>query len=149
MTPTLLSPRSAQLPDDLSALTDAELHNLVATEHRRHNPPWIYFLCALWFILMFYFAISNMLPPRRRLSHHLRIPDRFFRWAPGKAKFDLEWKVKEDIRKREEEQRRRVFAEQVTAFPPQVKDGVMGKGKGKPQVEDVELRMLTPMERGL
>jgi hypothetical protein len=140
---TLLYPRS-QLTVDLSSLTESEHHALLANEHRRHSPPWIYVLCVLWLVLMFTFGISNMLPPRRSISHYVRLPNRFFRWAPGKKEFDLEWEVKQNIRKGEERQRR-LFGEGVAVAPERVSNGV--KGKEKTQVEDVELRILTPLER--
>ena len=93
MSPNLIHPRAA----DLNNLTDSQLHSLVADEHRRHSfPPW-YVLYMIWLFFMIAFGISNMLPPRHCISHYLRLPDRLFRWTPGKQKFDLEWDVKENI----------------------------------------------------
>jgi hypothetical protein len=142
MIPTLF-PREV-LMINLENLTQAELHDLVADDRRRHSPPWIYVFCVFWLLFMFTFGISKMLPPRLRISHFLRIPDRFFRWAPGKAEFDLDWNINSDVRaKKGEEEQRQVFAEQTAAPPPKTHVG----GREAGQMEDIELRMLTPLER--
>jgi hypothetical protein len=146
------TPTPSRLPDDLTTLTDSQLHALATAERAHHSPPLIYVLCALWFLLMFYFALTNILPPHRCLSHYLHLPNRFFQWAPGKAKFDLEELVRENIKKGEEEtRRRRVFAERGVAVPGKVR--VKGREIGKlgveMEMEEVELRMLSPLERGV
>ncbi|KAF2680870.1 hypothetical protein K458DRAFT_421203 [Lentithecium fluviatile CBS 122367] len=146
MSPTHLIPRS-QIAVDLSTLTPSELYALITSERLRHSPPWIYFLCGLWLFLMLCVGISNMLPPHRRLLNYCKIPDRFFGWAPGKEKFDLEWEAQQEVKRKEEarrERRTRVFAEQAAEVTT-VRPARPEKG----QMEEIELkRMLTPLEWG-
>jgi hypothetical protein len=147
MAPTLLLPREV-LMINLENLTQAELHELVADDRRRHSPPWIYVFCVFWLLLMFTFGISKMLPPRFRISHFARLPDRFFWWAPGKVDFDLKWQIESDARKKqEEEERGRVFTEQTAAPPPKTHVGAARNARDGSQMEDIELRMMTPLEQ--
>jgi hypothetical protein len=146
MLPPLPPPilRRAQLDINLTSLTDAELHAFTTSERHHSAPPYIYFLCALWLTMVLYIGIPNMLSPHRRLSHYLRLPDRWFRWAPGKAKFDLENKVKEEVREAEERRRARERAERTLniGVPP----AAASRREGRESVR-FELRMMTPLER--